>query len=207
MDERNTALVKENLILPLIALRGRVLFPNNLLNFDVGRPMSVKAIQTASQPGSLVFIAAQKNAFIDAPKKKDICTVGVIAKIKQIIKVPSGNMKVNVEAVCRGKIVEFKDCKDYFCAEIKETPYINTATETEMEAYFRVAKNAFYEYSFSEIGSSVKDLADKILSQVKIVDGVKTVDKTVVKDEKLVQSFLRESDFENYKDGELLAFC
>ena len=67
--------------------------------------------------------------------------------------------------------------------------------------------NAFYEYSFSEIGSSVKDLADKILSQVKIVDGVKTVDKTIVKDEALVQSFLRESDFENYKDGELLAFC
>ena len=67
--------------------------------------------------------------------------------------------------------------------------------------------NAFYEYSFSEIGSSVKDLADKILSQVKIANGVKTVDKTVVKDEKLVQSFLRESDFENYKDGELLAFC
>ncbi|MBQ4099873.1 MAG: TldD/PmbA family protein [Clostridia bacterium] len=67
--------------------------------------------------------------------------------------------------------------------------------------------NAFYEYSFSEIGSSVKDLADKILSQVKLADGVKTVDKTTVNDEKLVQSFLRESDFEKYSDGDLLTFC
>lgn len=67
--------------------------------------------------------------------------------------------------------------------------------------------NAFYEYSFSEIGGSVKDLADEILSQVKLADGIKTVDKTFVKDEKLVQSFLRESDFSNYTDGELLSFC
>lgn len=147
MDERNTTIVKQNLILPVIALRGRVLLPKNLLNFDVGRPISVKAVQTASQTGSLVFISAQKNAFIDAPKQSDVCKVGVIAKIKQIIKVPSGNMKVHVEAVCRGKIVEFKDVKDYFCAEIEETPYIETATETELEAYFRVAKNAFLEYS------------------------------------------------------------
>ena len=67
--------------------------------------------------------------------------------------------------------------------------------------------NAFYEYSFSEIGGSVKDLADEILSQVKLADGIKTVDKTFVKDEKLVQSYLRESDFSNYTDGELLSFC
>ena len=165
MDERNTALVKENLILPLIALRGRVLFPKNLLNFDVGRPMSVKAVQTASQTGSLVFIASQKNAFVDAPKKSDICTVGVIAKIKQIIKVPSGNMKVNVEAVCRGKIVEFKDCKEYFCAEIQEAPYIETATETEMEAYFRVAKNAFYEYTLYD-----KRITKEMITSITEVD-------------------------------------
>ena len=165
MDERNTALVKDNLILPLIALRGRVLFPKNLLNFDVGRPMSLKAIQTASQTGSLIFIAAQKNAFIDAPKQKDICQVGVIAKIKQVIKVPSGNMKVNVEAICRGKIVSFKDSKDYFLAEVEESPYIETATETELEAYFRVAKNAFYEYSLYD-----KRITKEMITSITEVD-------------------------------------
>ena len=112
MDERNTNLAKNTIILPVIALRGRVLLPKNFINFDVGRPMSVIAVQTASNTGSLVFIAAQKNVAIDAPKQGDIYTVGVIAKIKQVIKVPSGSMKVNVEALTRARGVEFKNNPD-----------------------------------------------------------------------------------------------
>ena len=184
MDERNTNLAKQNLILPLIALRGRVLLPKNFLNFDVGRPASVKAVQTASQTGSLVFIAAQKNAFIDAPKQSDLFTTGVIAKIKQVIKVPSGNMKVNVEAICRGKIVAFKESKDYFVAEVTEAPYIETATETELEAYFRIAKNAFYEYSLydkritKEMVTSITDVdnADRFIDNALSLTNFKEAD-------------------------------
>ena len=165
MEENKVETLKENLVLPLIALRGRVLFPKNFLNFDVGRPMSVQAIQSASQTGSLVFISAQKNAFIDAPKQKDICTVGVIAKIKQVIKVPSGNMKVNAEAICRGKIVSFKQTQNFFLAEIKESPYIETASETELEAYFRVAKNAFLEYSLYD-----KRITKEMITSISEVD-------------------------------------
>ena len=66
---------------------------------------------------------------------------------------------------------------------------------------------AFYEYSLSEINGDLKALADKILNSVKIADGVATVEGTKVKDEKLVKSFARESDFDKYSDGDLLAFC
>lgn len=150
MDQRNTSLEKQNLILPTIALRGRVLLPKNFLNFDVGRPMSIKAVQMASQTGSLIFIVAQKSASIDAPRKEDLYTTGVIAKIKQVIKVPSGSMKVNVEALCRAKLVAFRDNPEYFLAEVQEAHYIEPKSSNELEAYFRVAKNAFYEYALCD---------------------------------------------------------
>lgn len=166
MDERNTEIVKNTLILPLIALRGRVLFPKNLLNFDVGRPMSVKAVQMASQTGSLVFISAQKNGFIDAPRKEDIFSVGVIAKIKQVIKVQNGNMKVSVEALSRAKILEFKEAKDAFVVEAQECPYVDNADQIEKEAYLRVAKHVFYEYTLydkritKEMVTSISEIQD-----------------------------------------------
>ena len=131
-------------ILPVIPLRGKVLFPRTILNFDVGRPASVNAVDSAE---GVLFIAAQKNAFIDAPRKTDITRVGVIARIKQIIKVQGGSMKLCVEAVSRARIKQFCDTKDYFTAVIAPAPYETDADPVETEAYFRVAKNAFYEYT------------------------------------------------------------
>ena len=66
---------------------------------------------------------------------------------------------------------------------------------------------AFYEYSLSEISGDIKALSEKILSEVRLADGIETVEGTEVSDEKLVKSFVRESDFDNYKDDELLDFC
>ncbi len=131
-------------ILPVIPLRGKVLYPRTILNFDVGRPASVNAVDSAE---GVLFIAAQKNAFIDAPRKADILKVGVIARIKQIIRVQGGSMKLCVEAVSRAKIKQFCDTKDYFTAVIAPAPYEQDADPVEIEAYFRVAKNAFYEYT------------------------------------------------------------
>lgn len=131
-------------ILPVVPLRGKVLFPRTILNFDVGRPMSVNAVDSAQ---GVLFISSQKNAFIDAPRKSDISRIGVIARIKQIIKVQGGSMKLCVEAVTRARIVRFCDTRDYYTAVVEPYPYENDADAVETEAYFRVAKNAFFEYT------------------------------------------------------------
>ena len=131
-------------ILPVVPLRGKVLFPRTILNFDVGRPMSVNAVDSAQ---GVLFISSQKNAFIDAPRKSDISRIGVIARIKQIIKVQGGSMKLCVEAVTRARIVKFCDTRDYYTAVVEPYPYENDADAVETEAYFRVAKNAFFEYT------------------------------------------------------------
>lgn len=134
-------------ILPIVPLRGKVLFPGTFLNFDAGRPSSVAAVNAAGIGENEIFITAQKNAFIDSPAKKDLYRTGVIAKIKQIIKLANGNVKLNVEAVCRAKIKEFVPSKQYFAAEVERAPYLPCENETVNEAHFRIAKTVFYEYA------------------------------------------------------------
>ncbi len=139
--------VKNVKTLPMVALRGKVLLPGNYCNFDVGRPISVNAVNRAMENGSEIFIAAQKNAVIDAPKKNDICRVGVVAKIKQIVKSPNNSIKVSVFALYRARILDFLDVKESFTVNVEEIFYRNTAFEEETEAYLRVAKRAFYDYA------------------------------------------------------------
>ena len=145
-SEEVKAQEKEKKVLPVIALRGKVLFPNTFLNFDAGRPISVAAVEAAPTFGNLLFIATQKNAFIDAPNKGDIFTVGVIARIKQVASINGSAVKVAVEALSRAKIVKFVPAKGYFAAEVVEAPYIESADALQTEAYFRVARDAFSEF-------------------------------------------------------------
>ncbi len=148
--------IQEKKILPLVALRGKVLCPKTLLNFEVGRPVSVAAVDKAVGENTEIFIASQKNAFIDVPKAGDICTVGVVARIKQVVKVQNtGNMKVTVEALYRARINEYVLQKGMFVVAVTPAPYLENENELETEAYFRFARKAFFEYS----------LADKRLSK------------------------------------------
>ena len=134
-------------ILPVVPLRGKVLFPDTFLSFDAGRPSSVAAIEAATEENSEIFIAAQKNAFIDRPSKKDIYKTGVIARIKQIVKLPNNTVKLSVQAMVRAKIKQFVATKGYFSAAVEESPYIPCEDPALTEAHFRIAKTVFYEYA------------------------------------------------------------
>ncbi len=164
MDEIIEEIITEQPItktLPMVALRGKVLFPKIFLNFDVGRPMSVTAVNKAEDFGSQIFIATQKNAFIDAPRKNDICKVGVVARVIQIAKMPNDSVKVKVEALYRAKIVEFLATDNCFMVNVQRADYINEGGEQTIEAYFRVAKNAFYEYTLLD-----KRITKDMLAQI-----------------------------------------
>lgn len=132
--------------LPVIPLRGKVLFPKTLLNFDATRKMTINAVNTATEMHTDIFIASQINSFIEAPRQEDICTTGVIARIKQIAKLPNGVLKLSVEALERAKIVSFCTTKEFISADIIKAPYIED-DPIETEAHFRVAKDAFLEFA------------------------------------------------------------
>ena len=130
--------------LPMVALRGKVLFPKILLNFDVGRPMSISAINRAGDFDGEIFIASQKNALIDAPLKKEICTVGVVAKVLQVIKMPGDNMKVKVEALYRAKIKEYVKTDGYFIVTVEQAPYTEVSA-VAMHCFLRALAALVYK--------------------------------------------------------------
>ncbi|MBQ3116502.1 MAG: endopeptidase La [Clostridia bacterium] len=164
--------------MPLIALRGKVLFPKTFLNFDVGRPQSISAVNKAVEDKTDIFIVAQKNAFIELPKKSELLTCGVIARIKQVMKVQnSNNIKVSVEAIARAKIIDFIDGKDCMSVMVEEAPYIDDGSDVEIEAHFRVAKNAFYEYALADkrISKDMLSTITEIKTPNEFVDNAVTI--------------------------------
>ena len=163
--------------LPVIALRGKVLFPNTILNFDAGRPISLGAVEAAPTFGNMLYIAAQKNALIDAPLKSDVLTTGVIARIKQVSKISGGTaIKVTVESLSRAKIVKFLPAKGYYVAEVKEAPY-TMGDELLTEAYFRVARDAFFEYALFEkrMQSDTVTAVTALTDANRFIDGVMSI--------------------------------
>ncbi len=154
MTEEKNLKTENRIELPVVALRGKVFFPSTHLNFEVGRPISVTAVENAVSAQSEIFIAPQKSVFIDAPRKADICNVGVVAKIKQVVKPSQGVYKVSVEGLYRAKIVEFTNTKGYFSAIVERADYIPVDDYIKEEAYFRIISSSFRQFALSQKGLS-----------------------------------------------------
>lgn len=133
--------------IPLIPLRGLTVFPYMVIHFDVGRERSINALEEAMVNDQLVFLVAQKEAEINAPTLEDIYEVGTIAKIKQMLKLPGDTIRVLVEGISRGKIMNVLQETPYFQVEIEEKNYKNEVMiDSEAEALMRSVIDAFEEY-------------------------------------------------------------
>ncbi|MCQ2565818.1 MAG: endopeptidase La [Clostridia bacterium] len=170
----------KNGTMPLIPLRGLIVFPQTVINFDVGREKSVLALQRAMVMNQTVFLTSQKNADTDLPTPDDFYTVGTVAKIKQMLKMPGDNIRVLVEGLYRAQITGIIQEVPYFlcsCAELPETTPLEKGAS--LIALMRTAKSLYADYirrsqSKPELGDSVKDikepgrLADVIASNVEL---------------------------------------
>lgn len=134
--------------LPLIPLRGLAIFPYMILNFDIGREISIKALDEAMLRDEMIFLTSQKEAEVDEPTEEDFYHVGTICKVKQMIKLPGDTVRVLVEGISRGKIIEVDQEEGYFEAKIEEIVYDeeNSEEDVEIEAYVRNVFDAFEEY-------------------------------------------------------------
>jgi len=92
-------------VLPIIPVRGFVIFPKTVFHFDIAREKSKNAVLKAISADGLIFLAAQKNENIEQPTESDVNEFGVVAKIKQFLKLPDGCIRILVEGVSRGKLV------------------------------------------------------------------------------------------------------
>ncbi len=144
-------MTKEELALlqyPTIALRGLVVFPHNLVHFEVGRPKSMAAIEWAMNHNSKVFLVAQKDVNTENPKQDDLYEYGVVATIKQSLRVSDDLIKVLAEGKYRARLVRFEDDDKFLKVGIKGAPLEGLAAEHDAEtmATVRQLKSVFDEY-------------------------------------------------------------
>lgn len=151
--------------LPAIALRGLVVFPNNIIHFEVGRAKSIAAIEAAMHGNSSIFLVAQKETDTEEPTAADLYSFGVIAEIKQVLRVSDELVKVLVEGKTRAKLLSLDDTGKYLMAEVRTAPVrgIPAAKRNQTEALVRSLKDCFEEYlSYSPQIS--KDIVYNIVS-------------------------------------------
>ena len=132
--------------IPVIPMRGMVIFPHMSLNFDAGREMSIKGLTAASQEDSFVFLTAQKEMEKENPKLEDLNNIGTIAKIQQVMNLPGNIVRVIVTGIKRGAIRELTTSKPYFKAVIEEFDENFELEPVTREAYLRQLKKAYEEY-------------------------------------------------------------
>lgn len=134
--------------LPLLAMRGMVLFPQMVLHFDVGREKSMFALNEAMSNNRLIFLTAQKDIRDEDPAEEDIYTIGVVAEIKQIIK-SQRHLRVLVEGRYRAKLLQMVEEEPFFEALVVEHPLKATrgSSRSMTDALMRTVKDLFEEYS------------------------------------------------------------
>ena len=166
MSEKVKIKIARNVVhLPVIALRGLVVFPNNVVHFEVGREKSIAAIEAAMHGNSSVFLVAQQEMDTENPNREDLYAYGVIADIKQALRVSDDLVKVLVEGKTRARLLELETEGKYLQASVRPAPVRGIAADkrTQCEALVRSLKDSFEEYlSFSPQLS--KDVVYNIIS-------------------------------------------
>ena len=159
--------------LPLLPLRDVVIFPSVVTPLFVGREKSIVALQASMAADKQIMLVAQKEAQNDDPTKEDIYEVGTIATILQMIKLPDGTMKVLVEGNQRAKILEIKDYKDYYAANVSP---LEEETETEeLRKYISSLRKNFQEYV-----KITRKATPEVLSTVNSIDSLSKLSDTLV---------------------------
>jgi ATP-dependent Lon protease len=141
--------------MPMMPIRDVVIFPYMMTPFVVGRESSVRALEDALASDKKIFLATQHDASVDEPKPNEIYQVGTVVNIVQSLKLPDGNIKVLVEGIERGKILQITETEGFMQASVRvarytveTTPLIETAMQRVtglFEQYVKLCQSLNYE--------------------------------------------------------------
>ena len=132
-------------ILPILPLRGLLVFPYMVTTLDVGRPKSVAALEDAVMQGRHMFLCAQKDSTIEDPAAKDVYTIGTVCEIKQILKMPEGQIRVLVEGLYRARLLKVVQSSPFMQGQIQQIDEVSEEGR-EMKALMRLALDRFEDY-------------------------------------------------------------
>ena len=131
--------------LPLLPLRGMVVYPYMMVHIDVGRDRSIAALEQAMAEDQHIMLVAQKDSEVDDPKHEDLYTIGTVAEIQQMIKLPGDSVRILIEGQNRASIKSYNDLEDYTEVEVEEySDEIDTSTR--MEALTRAVVHEFEDW-------------------------------------------------------------
>ncbi|OMF23066.1 endopeptidase La [Paenibacillus sp. FSL H8-0548] len=131
--------------LPLLPLRGLLVYPSMVLHLDVGRDKSVRALERAMVEDHMILLCSQSEVNIEEPTEEDIYKVGTIAKVRQMLKLPNGTIRVLVEGVSRAEILSYLPNDEFYEVSVKELPEQETDAP-EVDALMRSVLSQFEHY-------------------------------------------------------------
>ena len=137
--------------LPVLPLRGLTAFPNMIIHFDVGRMMSIRALEASMKNAQRIFLTAQRELKTDTPAPGDLYQIGTVCVVRQILRLPGDNIRVLVEGRARAVAHQFTmpendgDC--IYAAVVKLEDYVVGVTERRAQALVRTAQERFAEYA------------------------------------------------------------
>ena len=129
--------------MPILALRGLAVFPEQTVHFDVGRTKSVRALEAAMKDNQTLLLIPQKDLLVDDPRLGDLYAVGTVAKVKQVLKTQGENLRILVTGICRGKITELQQSDPYLEGIVESVP-VPEITDTVRAHALRREANAMY---------------------------------------------------------------
>lgn len=132
-------------ILPLLPLRGILVFPYTVIHLDVGREKSIQAVEEAMLKEHMIFLSSQKEAQMDDPGVEDIYQIGTVAEVKQLLKLPGGTIRVLVEGIARARIREYRSFEPFIRVDVEQYSE-QFAKTTEVEALMRHLVYQFEQY-------------------------------------------------------------
>lgn len=157
-------------LMPIVALRGMTILPDTLIHFDINRKITVNAVEMAMEQDQQVLLLMQKDPNIEDPKPEDLYSVGTVAEIKQLIKLPGDIIRVMVQGLERAEVCEIYTDQPYLYGEVevKEATGLEELTEIETTAYLRGIKSILEVYAIENPRLS-KDIMKTMLLDEDIV--------------------------------------
>lgn len=133
-------------ILPAMALRGLTVFPGMVIHFDVGRQASVKALTAAMEEGDTIFLVTQKVLSVEEPKENDLYTMGTIAAVRQILRLPNEGVRLMAEGLDRAKLCQITQERPYLIAEVEKLESQTASNGIRTQAVMRQTMDLFDRY-------------------------------------------------------------
>ena len=132
--------------LPVLALRGLAVFPDQTIHFDVGRQKSVLALEASMKKDQTLLLIPQKDLLVDDPRLQDLYPIGTVCKVKQVLKSQGDNLRVLVTGLCRGKITEVKQSEPFLMGMVESVAESSGEEELRSRALRREASSVYNEY-------------------------------------------------------------